>query len=193
MLTVTERALLVPLIDNPAYVDLRVHENGFIQVDLGETHRLHVWSPLIPRQKVSTQIHDHRFDFESKCLVGLIFHHEYGVAFRENGPLQTYIWESPEGLVPTENGRCFADELRVIPVNEGETYQFDAKEFHETTYNKLSVTLMRKIRTWPAHSPRVLCQVGLTPDNSFNRYDYGHHLATRKVFRQAIQELRSRL
>ena len=40
----------------------RLHGNGFIQLDLGDDQRLHIWSPdLPPAQRVSTQIHDHQF------------------------------------------------------------------------------------------------------------------------------------
>jgi hypothetical protein len=37
----------------------RVHGNGFIQLDLPDGKRLHVWDEDIPRQKVNTSMHDH--------------------------------------------------------------------------------------------------------------------------------------
>ena len=49
----------------------RVHGNGFIQCDLPHRKRLHIWGhPAIPRQKVSSPIHDHVFSFASIVLVG---------------------------------------------------------------------------------------------------------------------------
>ncbi len=55
----------------------RVHGNGFIQLDLTDRTRLHVWHPSVPRQKVATQIHDHVFSFESCCIVGRLINVVY--------------------------------------------------------------------------------------------------------------------
>ncbi len=50
----------------------RIHGNGFIQVDLDELHRLHLWDVMIPRQSVDSSIHDHAFGFESRTLQGML-------------------------------------------------------------------------------------------------------------------------
>lgn len=40
----------------------RVHPNGFIQLDISETDRLHVWHPSLPyRQKTFSPVHNHIF------------------------------------------------------------------------------------------------------------------------------------
>jgi len=61
----------------------RVHGNGFVQLDLTERSRLHIWGdPRIPKQKVATPIHDHVFGFESTIIVGRVISLTYAVTPR---------------------------------------------------------------------------------------------------------------
>src|SRR5512146_542220 len=53
----------------------RVHGNGFIQLDITPTVRLHLWGDArIPRQRVATTIHDHAFGFTSRVVLGSLNH-----------------------------------------------------------------------------------------------------------------------
>ncbi len=53
--------------------NIRVHGNGFIQIDISSLTRVHVFGhPLIPRQLTPTPIHDHRFGFHSMVLAGCL-------------------------------------------------------------------------------------------------------------------------
>ena len=59
-----------------------VHGNGFLIVPLDGSNRrrVHIWGhPGLPRQKVATPIHNHRFNFISTCLAGRVFNLTYGV------------------------------------------------------------------------------------------------------------------
>ena len=76
----------------------RVHGNGFIQLDLTERSRLHVWGdPRIPRQKVSTPIHDHVFGFTSTIIVGRLINVIYDVELRRFGDFNIFTPEIREG------------------------------------------------------------------------------------------------
>ena len=58
----------------------RVHGNGFIQLDLTDRRRLHVWGDhRIPRQSVPSTIHDHTFSFKSTIILGQLVHREIGI------------------------------------------------------------------------------------------------------------------
>src|SRR3546814_6146607 len=64
----------------------RVHGNGFIQLDLTERGRLHIWgAPRIPRQKTATPIHDHVFGFESTVAVGRPVNLVFRIVYCESG------------------------------------------------------------------------------------------------------------
>ena len=51
---------------------ISLHGLGFLQVKLPGNQRIHVWHPDLPRRKCweSSNIHDHRFGFISRVLVG---------------------------------------------------------------------------------------------------------------------------
>src|SRR4051812_48292134 len=80
--------------------NIRVHPNGFIQVDLrpvegnwhdshqkghsGATLRLHVWNPpghKLPRQETVNEVHTHVFDMNSCIVRGTMEQHIYSFAF----------------------------------------------------------------------------------------------------------------
>ena len=59
----------------------RVHANGFIQIDITKSVRLHIWGHHdIPRQRVPTPIHDHTFNFTSRVLFGALNDRLYSIA-----------------------------------------------------------------------------------------------------------------
>lgn len=76
--------------------NIRVHPNGFIQVDLavvegswhdshhkghsGSTLRLHIWNPhdhKLPRQGTVNEVHTHVFDMRSTIIRGIMEQHIY--------------------------------------------------------------------------------------------------------------------
>lgn len=156
--------------------DIRVHGNGFIQIDLPDNKRVNVWGhPDIPRQAVSTQLHDHRFDFISFVLRGAMVNAGYQAYVPMHSPAthDVYTPEKREGedtvLVP------HGPALRVRPyhaqvVPAGESYRLPAGSIHETFVNQPTATLMIKgdVRDIPV---RVFCPVGKKPDNDFVRHE----------------------
>ncbi|RWO06344.1 MAG: hypothetical protein EOS07_22155 [Mesorhizobium sp.] len=155
---------------------IRVHGNGFIQIDLPNARRLHVWGhPAIPRQVVSTQIHDHRFDFYSFVLRGTMVNVVYRV--------RTIDHQEPSHTVYTPQARAGEDTVLVPygpPVKlypskaeailAGDSYRMRAGEVHETFVNQPTATLMLKgdVGEMPV---RVFCPVGKKPDNDFVRHE----------------------
>lgn len=159
----------------------RVHGNGFIQLDLTDRSRLHIWGdPRIPRQKVSTPIHDHVFGFTSTAIVGRLVNVIYTIEHRTFGEFRVYVPEVREGedtiLKPTSM-RVLIKPVRVDVVawgRSGNKYSMIAGEFHETfAPDGPAATIMQKDDIPKAQGvlPRVLVPITQTPDNDFNRYD----------------------
>lgn len=161
----------------------RVHQNGFIQVDVDKDTRLHFWGhPDIPRQKVRTDIHDHVYGFTSSVLIGRLFNIVYHNSEEKYGDYEVYIPQFREGddtmLVPYgQRMHISAPEIQIVRVayneanrwNNINTYSMRPKEFHETFAPEPTVTLMKKtVRVQGV--ARILVPVGKEPDNDFNRY-----------------------
>ena len=161
----------------------RVHGNGFIQLDLTERSRLHIWGdPRIPRQKVATMIHDHVFGFTSTIIVGRLINVVYAVELRPHGDYQVYVPEVREGedtvLNPTPR-HVIAEPVHVDMINRNSgsrKYGILPFEFHESfAPDGPAATIIVKDAPTQAQGakekPRVLVPVDQVPDNEFNRYD----------------------
>lgn len=157
--------------------DLRVHGNGFIQMDLPDGRRLDIWGhPDIPRQASATPIHDHSFGFTSECLVGQIVNVEYHLSASRIAP-----WDY-EVLAPvTRHGADTVLErthetgiLRVQSaevVLEGESYEMYPWVLHGTFVNEPTATVITREKSDEERQVRVLLRRGREPDNRFTRYD----------------------
>lgn len=159
----------------------RVHGNGFIQLDLTERTRLHVWGDKrIPRQKVSSPIHDHVFGFTSRIIVGRLINVVYTIEPRTFGEYRVYIPEIREGEDTILKGTGMVVivepiEVDMIAWGSGSAeYGMLAGDFHETfAPDGPAATIMTKDDTLEIEDvlPRVLVPVTKVPDNDFNRYD----------------------
>jgi hypothetical protein len=157
----------------------RVHGNGFIQLDLTDRVRLHVWGHKdIPQQKVYTGHHDHMFGFVSRVLLGKMGNSRYR-------PIQ-----DPDGRFMVHKAQVRDREDTVLrPVGErvtlihegtswygpGQTYSMKPGEIHESLVDELTVTVITKTgRTLSqgGPSPRVFVPIDMEPDNNFNRYQH---------------------
>lgn len=157
--------------------NIRLHGNGFIQIDTGKDQRLHVFGhPDAPRQKVPTPIHDHRFSFESEVYCGLLINTVWQLD--ERLPHTHFVCGYEPSGKGGEDTRLFETDERgglhmraQFTVRPGEGYKHRAGVLHETFANEPTITVMRKTGNLDGHSPRVLCRIGLEPDNYFTRYD----------------------
>ncbi len=161
----------------------RVHGNGFIQLDLIEYSRLHIWGDhRIPKQKVPTPIHDHTFGFESTIIVGRVINVVYTIAHHVYGEYRVYTPETREGedtILKATAMRVVVDPIHVDVIDwqtPSRKYGIRQGEFHETVApSGPAATIIIKDALTQAQGnsmalPRVLCPVRQEPDNEFNRY-----------------------
>jgi hypothetical protein len=164
----------------------RVHGNGFIQLDLDEDHRLHVWGDKrIPRQLVSSPIHDHVFGFRSEVVVGRLVNCVYRADWvGKNGRFHRYQAQpNPDNSHDCKLARIpdakanVLNPLYVQSKSAGEFYVMEPFTFHETFAPEPTVTIMKKHGKTLAQNPTgrrptVLVPVGKEPSNEFNRGDF---------------------
>jgi hypothetical protein len=172
----------------------RVHGNGFIQLDLTERVRLHIWGhPMIPRQTQPTPIHNHVFGFKSWCLVGRLVNVEYEL---ELGGTEFQVYEAvarvqedtilalKEDTVGIRHTRTTVTVPGVFNMDESvsmrSSYYFKRFKFHEIFVPEPTITVMMKDGPTLAQgakcAPQILVPTGRSPDNTFNRYDHDPEL-----------------
>lgn len=169
----------------------RVHGNGFIQLDLDEATRLHVWGdPEIPKQKVSTPIHDHVFGFDSLLVVGRLLNIRYDWHPRVWGDMQIYTAHCREGsdtvLEGTgEYGYAEPTGIEVIEwCSRKWKYRMSPYVFHESIATEPTATIITKDGpTRGRVPPRVLAPRRCEPDNDFDRHAFDEDMLWRIVER----------
>lgn len=166
--------------------NIRVHPNGFIQIDMPGDHRLHVWCPSrISGYKASPHpIHNHSFSVASKVLYGRMVNHIV-VDILPPGdvmdPLYTY---TAYVSCKTSNEDTRLEQVDHNPVAlrfkryeyvAGQEYYMAAELYHLSEPDPDTITLIRKVFTRDVPC-RVLIPQGVEPMNSFTRYavDPGH-------------------
>lgn len=171
--------------------EARFHPNGFIQYDLPNGSRLHIWAAQLPRgQKFNTPIHDHTFDFDSTILFGTLLHTVYAFVPDNRGAFDLYAarpWLTGDETT-LENLEVRGD-MQIMETHEfpaTSRYQFRAGWFHETNFkgaglNNMTVTMMTKTEKNLRPHARVACPVGEVPDNDFRRDSVPQELLMRYV------------
>lgn len=167
----------------------RVHGNGFVQLDLTERRRLHVWGdPRIPRQVVPSQIHDHTFSFRSRIVVGQLVHRTISVVKDPAGGYDLYkavVNHGEDTRLLKQPGRVSATITNECLIAAGEQYTFQATRFHETLAPWPCVTVIEKdgpTLSQGGPAPRVLVPARLEPDNTFDRYQTSPELLWQIIF-----------
>lgn len=191
----------VDFFNTPEEADVRIHGNGFLQAELPDGRKLHVWNAgdkNFPKQITSTQIHNHTSSFKSTILYGRLMNIEYEMATHIGGAVDYYDeYEAvprqgfDTGLVPT--GRNFAIvDRRVFKFSIGSEYEFPGipNLFHETKPLTGSVITVVE-RTSPDHpmrKPIIMVPEGKQPDNDFDRY--GHQEYAYALYQGVVDFLR---
>ena len=175
--------------------NIRVHPNGFIQLDLlpteeggwhathhqghsGATLRLHVWNPAdhdLPHQETVNEIHDHVFDMKSTVVRGVLNQILYGVMVGTKWPNTHEIYRAiynkgaDSRLEPTGIKGVLKTQSG-FPVSEGEVYTQPAFTLHDSKPYMLGpvVTVMEKTEIYDGN-PVVICPLNEPPDNDFDR------------------------
>lgn len=169
----------------------RVHGNGFIQLDLTDRSRLHIWGDeRIPRQKVATPIHDHVFGFESTVIIGRVVNVVYDVEPTPHGDYRVYYPAMREGhdtaLEPSHlTVLAQADRVDMVSWNSRfRKYTIRVREVHETfAPDGPAATIIIKDDVTQAQGalvpPRVLVPIFTQPDNEFDRHSFDEDLLWR--------------
>jgi hypothetical protein len=174
----------------------RVHGNGFVQLDLSQQVRLHVWGdPTIPKQSVDTPIHDHMFSFRSYVLMGKLLNRQfmwmtsrdvYDQVHATHMVHRAQVREKEDTVLgPTgETGRLVMESEHVVT----ESYTMTPFAIHESVPMGVAVTVIVKDGKTLAQggcSPRVFVPIGVNPDNDFNRYAFEDKVIWDLIFRIA--------
>lgn len=169
---------------NPKDAHVRVHGNGFVQAELADGNKIHIWASDCPRQKEPTFIHNHTSGFRSTILWGMLRNEEYSLhKYYEGTPEDATIYNKYEAVTRNKKDtvleaigeKCFIQARRRFYFAEGTTYEFPGIPtlFHASypeTY--FTVTRVVRLEPEPPHSPIILIEEGKQPDNSFDRYEH---------------------
>ncbi len=167
----------------------RVHGNGFIQIDLDDVRRLHIWGhPDIPHQKTYSPIHDHIFNFTSHILAGRMVNVNYELIEREDGNFNIYhpaVRNKEDTVLEQMDDKRYVIWPQATAVVCGDSsfmgfgrqYHMAAGVFHETFPTGPTATIIFKMGKTQAEGndsvlPRVLVPRGVDPDNEFDRYGF---------------------
>ena len=148
----------------------RFHGNGFVQLYLNAATRLHIWSPEFPATRVqNAQIHDHRFWFVSKILLGTLYHQEYEVYLDPTGTHGLHQTSAHSKVALLERiGRCSIQERALKIYYAGDEYYFGGPDkFHHTWANELTVTVMTKLSSIADYNARMVALNDEAPDHAF--------------------------
>jgi hypothetical protein len=160
----------------PTKEQISLHGLGFIQVKLPNKNRLHVWHPDLPRRRCFeySAIHNHRFGFVSRVLIGTQVNQRYTASENDNGAYDLISHDGPRspkgGRQSYVSGRAdfiaFGDEERI---NAGQIYIMPALAFHATPNSGVVVTLMEKLIEGTIHAHSAI-RHGYVFDQDFDRF-----------------------
>ncbi len=160
-----------------------LHGLGFLQVELTDHLRIHVWHPDLPRRRCfeHSSIHNHRFGFESTVLVGEIVNRivapRQSRALDQEASYHLYSHEGPRGphgnrgWLQGPRGPWQFIYVSATVYLPGQKYSMIPYVYHRTeiTRHGRAATLMFKTEEHelPASSS---CLVGVEPDETFDRF-----------------------
>lgn len=165
------------IIDDVMTDKITLHGLGFVQVQLQGNQRLHVWHPELPRRTCfeHSAIHDHRFNFTSRVIVGTQINHEFNMVCHDAGEFVLYLHEGARtaggGRPWTPDGRADLVPAGTFEVTAGNDYNTRAYEYHRTESggDGRVATIMAKRGEYPAGAHST-CRFGTEPDTDFDRF-----------------------
>lgn len=167
------------IIDDVMTDKITLHGLGFVQVQLQGAQRLHVWHPELPRRTCfeHSAIHDHRFGFASRALVGTQINHCYSMQRDDDGEFVLYLHEGKRqaggGRPWTPDGRANFHREAFFSIHAGSDYNTMAYEYHRTEPggDGRVATIMQK-RGEHSAGAHSTCRYGIQPDTDFDRYQW---------------------
>ena len=120
---------------------------GFVQLKINEKYRLHFWHPEHTKNVPDEEVHNHRYDFTSKIIVGEMIHEVWSYREDEKGDSECVeVSCSPEHSVPPEPiSKGFMTMTGRYTMIAGSEYFFPATQFHRTTTKKAVTFLCRQV------------------------------------------------
>lgn len=167
------------IVDDVMTDKITLHGLGFVQVQLPGNQRLHVWHPELPRRACfeHSAIHDHRFDFVSRVLVGTQINYIYEIKKKHDGDFVLYLHEGKRtdngGRPWLPDGRANLTPITSLEVQAGKDYASTAYVYHSTEPggDGRVATIMRKTGEWQAGAHST-CAYGVQPDTDFDRFQW---------------------
>ena len=157
---------------------ISAHGLGFIQVKLPGNQRLHVWHPDIPRRAcfAHSAIHNHRFGFTSRVLLGTQVNRRYLVTEDAQGTHDLISHDGPRspagGRESYVAGRVSVKACADEVYGPGASYHMPVLEYHETPNTGVVVTVMQKHVEGTVHASSLI-EHGFTFDQAFDRFQLG--------------------
>jgi hypothetical protein len=160
----------------PTKEQISLHGLGFIQIVMPGNQRLHVWHPELPRRSCfqHSAIHNHRFGFSSRVIVGTQVNRRYTVVESVDGTHDIISHDGPRspkgGRLSYVSGRCNILHQANEYYEPGQTYHMNEFQYHETPNSGIVVTLMQKmVESTTTHANSIILH-GHEFDQSFDRF-----------------------
>lgn len=132
---------------------------GFIQAYIKRNVRLHIIHPDFPPTRQDTGIHNHRFSFHSKILMGQLTNTVYGLRKgNDHEVYEVYCGSKDAGefriVEPVKVGACSVKVLSTQVMRAGDDYTFELGLFHTSRGEGVTATLMTKL--WECHTDSLV-------------------------------------
>ena len=116
---------------------------GFIQIKMNEQHRLHVYIPDLPSIVSSESVHNHRYDFSSIVLAGVLFQDIFAVVSGETHILEDdACTEGMKSNKPPEP--CAVSLLSSQNFVAGSRYYIHKDVYHTVDTTTNAITLLSR-------------------------------------------------
>lgn len=119
---------------------------GFIQVKVDDKERYHFYHPDLTAFVPPEEIHDHRYDFISTILKGVLSQEIYTVTPRADGEYQLrYVSCDKDHKAPTEKQFVLPELLSTTSFNRGSQYSLSEKALHKVLpVSSSTITLLQR-------------------------------------------------
>lgn len=167
----------------PTKETISLHGLGFIQLRLEGNQRMHVWHPDLPRRMCfqHSSVHNHRFGFTSRVLVGTLLNQRCDIEFVRagTGTHQLISHNGPRSPMGGRESYPVAEvnvHMRGVEVyRPGDQYEMLPLEYHHTPpdlgRNGVAVTIIKKHGEVDIHANSV-CANGVEFDYGFDRFQW---------------------
>lgn len=116
---------------------------GFIQIKLGQTYRLHIYTDILPAIIGKEDIHNHRYDFTSHILYGSLYQELYELIDDTTHVIEEESCK--EGYVASDSTKklCGIKKISDQHFCKGSSYTIDHRTFHRVASSD-AITLLTR-------------------------------------------------